>query len=223
MLRIIALGIIFGFLSCTAPPMQSNRVGSNSIDDTPKKWFEGQTKLYSPSKQNNPDVDFYNFIQGVNTALIFYTNGKPYEEQNEGFQKFSGYLRMYLNSLGFDRVNFTSKDSYFYPPSLCQQARFTFAWEYDANYISSIRFIFIDCKNNGFEFVMPVRISLHISQDQALKKIISSMRRSFNHNITRDTTKTLKLDSELTSWNEKSIQDYLDNTKITRIEGIMKN
>ena len=103
------------FFSCTPP--QSN-VQDNKIAPL---WLEGNAKWYKPAKQSNPDMDFYDFIKGVNSIEIFYDNKKYFEEQNKGIKDIAYAVQRYLYDIGFEYVNVGSKENKFQydNPFLC--------------------------------------------------------------------------------------------------------
>ena len=154
MIRNILLIIIIVSFSCVPPPTQN----SSSINkDIAPLWNEGNAKWYKPANQSNPNIDFYDFLKGVNSVEIYYADRKPYEQQAEVIKNIAFSVRQYLHNIGFEYVVVTNKEQLLVAgaPRVCKKAYFGFHWnintnEYNQSFITNLGFTFSDCKNNYF-------------------------------------------------------------------------
>ena len=120
-------------ISCAPQPYGTTSTSSSTyvnFDEYAPAYIEGYSK-YHPDEQNNPDLDFYDFIKGVKHVVIdFNEEAQQRVDNGEKFAlKLGNLYRNYLHNLGFKYVAITTAEKeklHGRYESLCDVAYFRF-------------------------------------------------------------------------------------------------
>jgi|TARA_B100001971_G_C18237840_1_gene568610 S1-C subfamily serine protease len=184
-------------------------------------YFEGNPK-FQPHDQNNPNIDFYDFIKGVKHVVIGFN-----EETQQGIDngdefplKLGNLYRNYLHNLGFNYVAVTSvekQELHGRGESLCDIAYFNFYYNFNNNYIKDIYFDITSCNGDAFRFVSSRTYRDSPNWDKQFYSVLTSM---FWHNISKNDYYRLQLPKRMTEWNEYNLKLHFDNNGALALEGI---
>jgi len=218
-LIILSISII---TSCAPLPPVS------TVPDYAPQWSPGLTKSFQPTKQSNPTIDIYDFLSGVN-AIRVNVWSKEMQEQLDNNTASAAIsiifkqIQEYLWKLGFEYVAITSSDKAELSniPYSCSVANFAFGYEFENSWLKNCWFSFQNCKGDYWNFQIPGTIydNPYNNKETAIA-FVNKMKKMFYHNVKRDTTYTLRLDKEMTEWNEQKIKSHFDANRVKGLEGI---
>jgi S1-C subfamily serine protease len=174
----------------------------------------------SPAYQSNPNLNFQDFISGVNSIYVITPEELSPKLFNDDLflSKYRNLITTYLHSIGIINVAISSMeyDSLDSLVSLTQTAVFKLNLDFTKNYISKVIFSFTSCNKDEFRFEKNVDYYIDAGWDKVLSGFLKSI---YSQVVTFNKNKSYKLRSTFTAWNESKITDYLDNST-DRLEGI---
>ena len=174
--------------------------------------------------QSNPNLNFQDFLKGVKYAFVALDDQEQakVDELNYSSPYIYYTLEKYLVEIGFEYVFLTSKDKNIMNSllSLCEVTNIEMYWNITQNLeLSEVSLIFTSCNRDEFNLRSSNKIE-NKNQDEALINLKKELYSLLNQKPTFIDEYKLKLQSEMTKWNELSIRNYLDNSKIAELEGI---
>jgi len=220
--------IYFGFLaliffSCAQQPYGTTSVNSTQYVDFDRQaptYFEGNSK-YLPASQNNPDLDFYDFIKGVKHINIVFNEDfqKSIDAGDETALKLGYLLRAYLHNIGFDYVAITTdeREKINQTKSACDVALFYSSFNSSNNYIKDIYFDIVSCVGDAYRFTSTKSFRDGGNWNKNYYSILTSM---FWHSIPRNDEYRRKLPEQMTDWDEEKLKTYFDDNGSIGLEGI---
>lgn len=178
---------------------------------------------FTPSYQSNPSLDFDNFLTGVKYAYIKLDN---YDVQhitqvpNSSKAYAVKGLVSYLEAIGFKNVNWGNTEN---TPqnlaSLCDLVLVSPSWDFEKNAYKNISLHFASCRGDIFSFQSSETIS-----NRNTRSISNNFYNAFIKMYQRKSSYSqhhrLSLQSEITSWTEEKLKNYLIEKKTDLPEGI---
>jgi len=176
---------------------------------------------YSPSYQSNKNLDFYDFIAGINSVYVI----TDYELTAKLFSdkmfesKYRKILISYLNGIGIHNIAISSEEQGGLDKtvSLTTAATFHINLDYTGKFISKIYFSFVSCNKDEFQFSKSVDYYIQDKWDEFL---LESFKKMYWLSVSFNPEKSYKLSSVTSSWNEESLLKYLGENKNDKVEGV---
>lgn len=185
------------------------------------------SQQFSPTYQSNEALNFQTFLSGVKYAYLELSDEQLEKVKNSNQDTDSLILEgiiQYLNSTGFERVDFGDQKStpqnY---PSRCQLTIIKPYWNVLANAISEINMEYNSCQNDVFLFSSKKRVPIQNEKDvskevsRSLKQLHGTRKPEYN------SSNKLSLKGEQTAWNTESLSNHFLENGITGIEGIYES
>jgi S1-C subfamily serine protease len=202
-----------------SPILQVNNV--DNIDSKAPVFNELSVRI-KPTKQNNDTLDFYDFIKGVDYVIINYSEeGRDkIDKGDEAATSLTKVFKRYLGDIGFSRIIVTKNDvDQFigFSPSICNAALFRCSFNFDGSRFSNILMSFASCRGDYFTFESAASFPDNANYESNLYNALKDM---FWSNIARDESYKLKIEGEMTNWNENKLREYYDSSGAVNLEGI---
>ncbi|MBI9072088.1 MAG: serine protease [Melioribacteraceae bacterium] len=176
---------------------------------------------YEVSFQSNKKLDFYNFISGVNTAVVITSEelSNTFKYDNLFLRKYNKLVRSYLKSIGFETIAITLKehDKIEKEKSVAETVIFKIETDVENGFMFNLKMSFTSCNQDVFEFESNTEYYLDENWNSFLENELKEM---FNNNVEKNYCNRLKFVSNKTGWTEKSIIKYLDSETKDGLEGI---
>lgn len=190
----------------------------NSTQSAPD--YNGKNK-FNTSSQTNSSIDFYNFISGVNTAIVITPTELKSNLENKGtfLRKYNNLMRNYLRAIGFETIAISSEEHSFVDnnKSLSETAVVNIDIDVQENYLFALKLKFKSCNQDEFIFSQETDYYLDENWDS---KFSSYLKEMFYHSVNKDVNNKLNLTYNETEWTEKTLRNYYNNSNEENIEGI---
>jgi len=176
---------------------------------------------YNTSFQSNKGLNFYDFIQGINSVYVV----TPEElsanlfDDNYFQSKYRKLINDYLRGIGIINIAISQdeQDQLDRTVSLTQSAIFKINLDYTNNYISEVSFSFVSCNKDEFRFSKNTDYYVDNNWDDFLFEIFKS---SYWYSLTFNPAKSYKLNSLITEWYLQTLEKYFNENATDKFEGI---
>lgn len=176
------------------------------------------------TEQSNPKLNFQDFLKGVKYAQIYLDEEtqKKIDELNYSSPHIYFSFEKYLLDIGFEYVFLTSEDknTITNAPSYCEFADVELRWGMAKDLtLSEVTIVFSNCQGDYFVLQSPHQVA-NENYEEALSNVTKEFYYLLNYKPPYNENYELKLPNEMTEWTELSIKNYLNNARITALEGI---
>lgn len=208
--------ILYGFLTACGSNQNSILVETIAPYNT-----DQLSEKYNPNEQTNEQLDFYNFMCGINSVVVL-TESKLENSLNiddEFFRKYYKLLKQYLLGIGIENIAITQEEQLWIENNipLEQTASLIISIDENKNYISRLSMLFKSCNGDEFKFVADSDYYIDVNWDDYLLK---KMRKMFWKRVVYCPENTIPLKKEMTVWNKNSLRKHFDSSGVDALEGI---
>lgn len=171
--------------------------------------------------QTNTDYSFNDFLKGVKYAAVIFGDEAQKEIDEGKYFTYTYYIKEFLKSIGFGYVAVTTEEKLKLQDameSVCISCGVYFENKTKKGEYSDIKIIFQSCDDKLYQFSSNIVINENLSE---LKDVWQGL--VYNKKPNYNEKYLLKLEKEMTDWDESKLKSYYINNGAKNLEGIYEN
>jgi len=216
--RLKILFFVFAILGCYSST--TAKFGNTSNGKAPA-YKLNYDERYLTSYQSNDHLDFYEFLSGINSVYIITSSeiSPTLFNDQRFYEKYRNVLSNYFQRIGLKNTAISENEQYELEGTvpINQTATVELKLDYTGSYLSKVTLSYFSCNKDEFRFSKNVNYYIDETWDTFLFNTLQAM---FWHYVQFDSTKSYKINSISTGWNENKIIEYLNNNSESKLEGI---